>query len=233
MAYRSVQEAEAWAKAHPTKNVGGGGPSWAGWCAALMYWAGNFDRSCDTATEGSRQSGMVSSDSSVAPRGALHWWRMGSDGHVALDLDGGGGRLLMASSAVSNFGQGIGTISWAAYSGTAYAGWSIDFVGQRLSDVGVRPVIQPPNERTSGLILQRLGQRGGYSGPMDGVPGPNSWRGVQNVLRQFGYTGPIDGIPGPNTFRALQQLAQSAGYTGPIDGVPGPNTYAGVSRWLG
>lgn len=231
MGYSSVAQAEAWAVAHPRKTVGEGGPSWASWCAALMFWAGGFDRSCDTAETGSHQSKIVLSDASAAPRGAFHWWRMGADGHVALDLDGGGSRLLMASAAVSNLGDGIGTISLARYRGAEYAGWSHDFLGQRLSDVGTAA---PAHSGASnvGLNLQRLARRGGYNGPMDAVPGPKTWRGVQTALRDFGYTGPIDGAPGPNTFRALQRLAQVGGYTGPVDGVPGPNTYAGLDVWL-
>lgn len=238
MTYRSVAEAETWAREHPTKDVGEGGPSWASWCAALMFWAGGFDRSASTATEGSFASSIESSDVGAAPRGAFHWWRMGDDGHVALDLDGAGTRLLMASPAVSNFGTAIGTISHAAYGGAAYAGWSRDFVGQRLADVGgggrgdAGGGESGASER--GRILQRLAQRGGYVGPVDGVPGPRTWAGIQTVVRGYGYVGPVDGIPGPNTWKGLQRLAAAeGGYTGPVDGVPGPNTFAALARALG
>ena len=122
MTYNTVNQANTWALAHPTKDVGSGGPSWSGWCAALMFWAGNFERSCDTATQGSYSSNIVSTDPTAAPAGAFHWWRMGSEGHVALDLDGKGTRLLMASSKVSNYGSAIGTISWAQYAGASVSG---------------------------------------------------------------------------------------------------------------
>lgn len=229
MAYNTVSEAEAWAQSHPTKSVGEGGPSWASWCAALMFWAGGFDRSVSTAMEGSHASAIVSSDAGAAPRGAYHWWRMGAEGHVALDLDGGGTRLLMASASVSNLGSGIGTISHSAYGGSSYAGWSLDFVGQRLEDVGESIGAAPNGSSTAqGAILQRIAQRGGYSGPVDGVPGPNTWKGVQAVLRDYGYVGPIDGAPGPNTWKALQRLAATGGYAGPIDGDPGARTWAAL-----
>lgn len=231
MSYNTVDQAEAWAKAHPTKDVGEGGPSWASWCAALMFWAGGFERSVDTATIGSHASSIVSASVTAAPRGAFHWWRMGSEGHVALDLDGGGTRLLMASSAVSNFGSAIGTTSHSAYGGRSYAGWSSDFVGQRLSDVGaVSGGSTGDDSLAQGVVLQRLAQGGGYSGPVDGAPGPNTWKGVQTLLRSYGYAGPIDGTSGPNTWKALQRLAVEGGYGGPIDGVPGPLTWAALIR---
>jgi hypothetical protein len=84
-----------------------------------------------------------------------------------------------------------------------------------------------------GKILQRVAQRGGYTGPVDGLPGTNTWKGVQTVISNRGfYTGPIDGIPGENTWKGVQRLAQLGGYTGPVDGYPGPYTYAGLNTWL-
>ncbi|KFA88421.1 GH25 family lysozyme [Archangium violaceum] len=84
-----------------------------------------------------------------------------------------------------------------------------------------------------GIILQKLAQRGGYTGPVDGVPGTHTWMGVQKILRQLGYyDGPVDGVPGINTYKGLQLLAQDGGYTGPIDGIPGPNTYNGIQAYL-
>ena len=84
-----------------------------------------------------------------------------------------------------------------------------------------------------GIILQKLAQRGGYTGPLDGVPGANTWSGVQKILRELGYyDGAVDGVPGLNTYKGLQLLAQDGGYTGPIDGIPGPNTYNGIQAYL-
>ncbi|ATB33619.1 GH25 family lysozyme [Melittangium boletus] len=84
-----------------------------------------------------------------------------------------------------------------------------------------------------GKILQNLARRGGYTGVIDGVPGTNTWKGVQTVLRELGYyDGPVDGVPGINTYKGLQLLAQDGGYTGPIDGIPGPNTYNGIQAYL-
>ena len=72
----------------------------------------------------------------------------------------------------------------------------------------------------------------GYTGPIDGVPGPATYAALQRAMRGYGYTGPIDGVPGKNTWAALQRLAAQHGYTGPIDGVMGPNSWRGVARFL-
>lgn len=74
---------------------------------------------------------------------------------------------------------------------------------------------------------------GGYTGPLDGVMGVESWRGVQrNLARESGYTGPIDGVPGGNTWKAVQRWATHYGYSGPIDGAPGKNTWRAVAKAL-
>lgn len=71
---------------------------------------------------------------------------------------------------------------------------------------------------------------GHYTGPADGVWGPNSRRGVQNHLTQRGYYGGLrDGIWGPLTWTAIQSWATKEGsYRGPVDGVPGPNTWEAI-----
>jgi peptidoglycan hydrolase-like protein with peptidoglycan-binding domain len=244
MAFNSVAQAESWARAHPTKTVGAGGPSWDQWCGALMFWVGNFTTSADTATIAYRRSAVVSTNASAAPRGAFHWWRSG-EGHVALDLDGGGSRLLMASRHVTtSFGTAIGTASKSSYTSTTglpYLGWSLDFIGQKLSDVG-QPgpgsdqgggSVETPLTSAQATTLQNVARRlGGYTGPVDGVMGLNSWKGVQAAVRGYGYQGPIDGVPGIATWKGLQNLAKLGGYSGPVDGVPGPNTYAGLNAWL-
>lgn len=61
----------------------------------------------------------------------------------------------------------------------------------------------------------------------------DDWKTMQMLLkRDHGYTGPVDGLPGPNTYKALQTSVKDNGYTGPIDGLPGPNTYKALQRRL-
>ena len=73
----------------------------------------------------------------------------------------------------------------------------------------------------------------GYSGSIDGLLGPNSWKAFQRELKTYwGYTGAIDGIPGTNTVKALQRMLKAYwGYTGGIDGIAGSGTQAAFKRF--
>lgn len=54
--------------------------------------------------------------------------------------------------------------------------------------------------------LQELARLNGYTGPINGVLGVNSWKGIQAYLRDtWGYLGPVNGIPGVNTYKAMQR----------------------------
>ncbi|WP_406388234.1 GH25 family lysozyme [Streptomyces sp. NBC_00887] len=72
----------------------------------------------------------------------------------------------------------------------------------------------------------------GYTGPIDGVPGTNTYAALQRNMRNWGYTGPIDGVMGPNSWAAVQRLAAANGYTGPIDGAMGPNSWRGFGHFI-
>ncbi|MGW6206717.1 GH25 family lysozyme [Streptomyces sp. NPDC055089] len=72
----------------------------------------------------------------------------------------------------------------------------------------------------------------GYTGPIDGIPGTNTYAALQLNMRNWGYTGPLDGVPGTNTWAAVQRLSAAHGYTGPIDGVMGPHSWRGFSRFI-
>lgn len=58
------------------------------------------------------------------------------------------------------------------------------------------------------IIARELNSRGGprTSSEDDGIPGSIYWTRVQTVGRSFGYTGPIDGIPGANTYKAEHRI---------------------------
>lgn len=74
-----------------------------------------------------------------------------------------------------------------------------------------------------GFTLKRYG----YTGSIDGVMGPASWKATQRMLKAAGRNpGPIDGVPGVQTKKALQQFLRVNGrYTGPIDGILGAGSY--------
>jgi hypothetical protein len=229
---RTLKQATQWAHDHPTKTVGAGGPSWDGWCAALMYWVGGFTRSADTAALARRSSKLSSATQVEAPAGVFHWWDIAGieAGHVGLDLTGRGRSVLMATRAVTqSWGDHLGTNSVFDYGATVpstYRGWSYDFVGQQLDDEDLRATAK----RLENVVLQQLAATGGYTGPIDGTPGPRTWIALQRLLQPHGYRGAVDGFPGVQTMAALQRLARTAGYTGPLDGDPGPATLTALRR---
>ena len=59
------------------------------------------------------------------------------------------------------------------------------------------------------ITARELNSRGTprTSAQEDGIPGSVYWSRVQTVGRSFGYTGPIDGVPGTNTYNAEHRIA--------------------------
>lgn len=194
-----------------------------------MFRAGDFDWSADTAAEARQASSIISLDASLAPAGSFHWWDIGgiTAGHVGMDLAGGGRRIMMATNQLDeSWGTAIGTSSVASYgthTNSTYRGWSHDYVGQNLAG-------SLSSAGDEGIVLQHLARKYGYTGPVDGIPGPLTWAALQSALREFGYGGPVDGVPGINTYLALQTLARQGGYTGPLDGRLGPNALSALQR---
>ncbi len=246
---RVYDDARSYAAANPTRDGG----SWSGWCAALMVRFGGYSRYAPSAISAYGMSSIVGHDPSAAPVGAYHWWDIGRYGHVGIDLLGGGTTVFMASSHLADsWGTAIGVNSVPGYnaaSGARYLGWSTDYIGQHQPGGGGAACTTPTlpegcpvpssNTATSGspdawfwMRLQMYAALNGYTGPIDGVLGVQSWAGVQRGMRDYGYTGPDDGVPGVHTYAAMQRLAAAHGYTGPVDGVLGPNSYRGIARYL-
>jgi len=157
---------------------------------------------------------------------------------------------------------GITSLSdYTARTGGRYLRWSYDYVGSTIKDINMTqgpgqnppPTSLPPTDTANdglpgpivvgstyppGVVLllhkrlQLFASFNGYTGPLDGVMGVNSWIGVQRGFRAYGYNGPLDGAPGTNTFMAMQRVASKFGYTGPIDGVLGTESYKGFAKFL-
>lgn len=90
-----------------------------------------------------------------------------------------------------------------------------------------------PSATTQKRVQTALAARGRYSGPKDGVWGLNSIKGIQTTCKNVGYTGPVDGQPGPSTCHYVQVYAKKFGsYTGPVDSVLGPNSWSGFALGL-
>ena len=252
---RTLDGVISWAEAHSKTPHGA---DWDGYCEMFVADAGGYTNAFPTAHADYRASHVYTPSQlplSKVPDGWLLFWDyVGSDGqnygHVAFKK---GSRALMASSYVTDpIHNHLGWIDAASYqtrSGHRYLGASPDHGGQYLSGIAHTPpssnnntVKKPPvivytlstgtPNSTFWKRLQWYGHLNGYTGPIDGVMGVLSWKGVQRGLTHYGYTGVIDGEPGPLTFQALQRMASKFGYSGPIDGQMGANSWKGVARRL-
>ena len=251
------ERARDYAAVNPLRDGG----TWYLWCGSLMWRFGMLPEAAarPSAIAAWADSRVESQDPAAAPQGAFHWWDIGQDGHVGVDLLGAGHTVFMATRHLREaWGDAIGVTSVAAYTaetGAEYLGWSMDFAGARLADGGAAacaprrgagvapvpdgcPVPQSATEQTGEpdlafwMRLQRYAALHAYRGPVDGVMSLAAWAGVQRGLRAEGYEGPDDGVPGPFTYRAMQRVAARYGYAGPIDGVLGPNSYRGFAAFL-
>lgn len=122
------QLARDYAAAHPNRDGG----TWSGWCASLMYRFNDASTAYETATLAGDAAGILSTDPTAAPIGALHYWDgADGDGHVAQEISGRGRRLFMASRKVSeSLGDAIGFVTFDEYqqlAGLAYRGWALRY----------------------------------------------------------------------------------------------------------
>lgn len=102
-------------------------------------------------------------------------------------------------------------------------------------NVTVKPVweFNPPSKRLQKRIQWALFKRGRYAGPIDGVWGSNTIKGIQLTVKNVGYTGPIDGVEGVSTSKFVQVYANRfGGYDGPIDSILGSNSWTGFAIGL-
>lgn len=248
----TYDRAREYASQYPERD----GASWSGWCGSLMWRFGEMPESSarPSAIGAYAESTILGMDSRQAPIGAFHWWDIGVHGHVAVDLLGGGTTIFMASNYVlEDWGDAIGVTSISNYTnatGATYLGWSMDYVNSEIFDgggaacdddqyhfhAGTVPVTNTqetgvPN-MTFYMRMQVFGSLYNYTGSVDGVMGPNSWKGVQRGLTALGFSVDETGVPDFQTYAAMQSMALQYGYTGPVDGIMGPNSYRGFSRYL-
>lgn len=90
-----------------------------------------------------------------------------------------------------------------------------------------------PDKETQRRIQQLLKNRRRYAGRVDGVWGTLSIAAIQLTLRNVGYTGALDGIPGPMTCYYVQVYAQRFGdYQGSVDKLLGKYSWIGFELGL-
>ncbi|POH63030.1 hypothetical protein C3B61_15275 [Cryobacterium zongtaii] len=83
-------------------------------------------------------------------------------------------------------------------------------------------------------LMQCLAKFGDYTGPIDGVMGPNSWRGVQYVLSYQGvFTGTRTGVLDTKTMKGLQLMAEGEGFsTGGVNGAQNAQSWRAIAGYL-
>ena len=151
------------------------GRDWNQMCQAAMWnlcnWFGHAPVGYESANAAYRASTIVSRDASKASAGDFHYWDIGSDGHVAAQVDST--HVLMGSRHVDTLiGTNVGFTTVARYTaltGARYLGWSHTNGANDFS------VTVPAPARTytvqSGdnlsLIADRLNIKGGWQALYD------------------------------------------------------------------
>ena len=137
-------EGKAYATKHPKRSANPDGSGaltgWDSWCQSLAWrfsdaYGHGANPSFDSALKAAQASGELNKDWKSAKPGAYHYWGtgVGPDGHVGIDLKGGGSWIFMASNHITTvWGDAIGCASWTQYqaaigdsSGAKYLGWSM------------------------------------------------------------------------------------------------------------
>jgi hypothetical protein len=227
--------------------------NWAENCQAAQFWAeraaGLSDsqiQTYSTARAAYNASSIASKDMASAPAGSFSYYDASSAGHVVTNI--GNGYCINTSPQSDGthyyeFGHGLYISRLADYKVGAYLGWSRKNGSNPQIPVqawtpnggggGSTWAWNAPDSSTQARIQKDLAARGRYSGPIDGVWGVNSIKGIQTTCANVGYPGPIDGEPGPNTCHYVQVYAQRFGsYTGPVDSILGPNSWNGFALGL-
>ena len=94
-----------WVANNPTRHDGG---SWLGFTGALLFHACGMQTSWLDVNSARMRSTIIGHDPKTAPSGAFHWWQYHA-GQAALDIDGGGTRLLTATMAPNEWvAPGVG-----------------------------------------------------------------------------------------------------------------------------
>lgn len=90
-----------------------------------------------------------------------------------------------------------------------------------------------PTGELAKRVQRALAARGRYSGPIDGVFGVNTRKGVQITIAKNGYSGPIDGIIEREGCYYIQTYAKRYGdYSGPVDRAPREASWTGFALGL-
>lgn len=194
--------------------VGSSSRNWDQWCQAFVWNVcakfGTAKSTYASAITAYHHSSIASKNASTAPAGAIHYWSIGTYGHVAVGL--GGERVLMGSKNIDEkWGNnaGVTTVSrYTARTGAKYLGWSrTNGVNSVSIAAATSTRVQQVKALAKWLNTQKLGKK--TTAQSDGIPGAVYWWLVQAAGRKAGlYPSPylIDGKPGAKTYAAEKAL---------------------------
>lgn len=219
-------QARAWAAANPTRD----GSNWNGWCASQTYRFTKATTAYDPATAAYRASSIVSTDASLAPIGAIHFWLDGGDGHVGVEVRGRGRGVFMASRHVTEvLAPSLGIVSVGDYNaravGLRYAGWSrqyganpVRMAADDLGQMGDAPAPSAPASSGSVGPIIRSGADWAYRRPS----GELAKRVVRALIARgrLARDYPNDGAPGVEFDKGVQRTLSASGvFASKIDGI--------------
>lgn len=125
---RTLDQIEAWARAHPYR---ADGTRWTGHSGSLVGHALGATMYYADVVSALLKSGRPNRNRHEAPAGAIHFWSTDS-GHAGIDLAGGGARILIADRLVTErFGPGIGTLPFERIL-SPYVGWTLNYAGHSV-----------------------------------------------------------------------------------------------------
>lgn len=156
-------KARAFAARYPTSrsHPSGGDNDWDQDCGRLCYrfaaWLGWATRPNEgqvySAYAVAMASGRLNLNAAAAPVGAWHFWDIGGpgNGHVGVDLTGGGRRVFMGTwSVAEDWGRAVGVLSVGGYTAAKagrarYLGWATNYAGgtvnlSGLAGLGTTPI---------------------------------------------------------------------------------------------
>lgn len=161
-------ELKAWLN-NPASGSGVYGRDWTNLCQALMWRVIDAfgspvnPTSYSSAQVAANNSSPLNGNLAAAPAGAFHYWRLGTPGHVGLDMEGGGTNVLMAT------GRAVGTdwghhvreasvVDYNATGGVVYLGWSMH---NGTSTIAVTPDSTLTQQQRKSLPTGKVNRRTG------------------------------------------------------------------------
>lgn len=184
-------------------------------CWNIANWFGHAPVAYGSANQAYHASHIVSKNPALAPAGSWHYWDIGQYGHVAFGLGGSRVLMASShiDSAWATHAGTTTVGRYNARTGARYLGWS-NTNGANDAAVKAPTKTQTRDQLNVKKIAkflnkQDLGRK--TTAADDGVRGRVYWLLVQKYAKyHLGYTGDVDGDPGPMSKAAEKKILKKA-----------------------